>query len=165
MGGVDKSNKLVAFYRLRQKSRRWYMPLCYYLVDVCISNLWIFFTKENVNEAPIQQKQFRLLLTDALIDTARISKPKDHPRSGSSFSSTPIPSKKRKLSAPMPYDQTRFDDIGHYPQYLEQVDRGRCRYCSKNITEVHCIKCGINLCFTKERIFFYLFHNREEQIL
>ena len=55
MGGVDKSNYLVSLYRLRYKSRRWYMPIFYYLIDVCISNAWILYLKNNNS---IKQKNF-----------------------------------------------------------------------------------------------------------
>lgn len=65
--------------------------------------------------------------------------------------------KKRPNAAYAPAPDVRFDQTGHWPSY---GDRKRCKIpnCS-GITLNMCLKCGVNLCYTKDKNCFYIFHN------
>lgn len=41
MGGIDKSDMLVHIYRTAMKSKRWYLCLFAYVIDVSITNAWV----------------------------------------------------------------------------------------------------------------------------
>ena len=64
MGGVDKSNYLVSLYRLKYKSRKWYMPIFFYYIDICLTNAWLVYRKKQTN---ISYKIFRMRVADDLI--------------------------------------------------------------------------------------------------
>lgn len=69
----------------------------------------------------------------------------------------------------------RFDGYQHWPEYDDPNEsrKGyRCKFCGK-ASDVYCVKCGVHLCFVKERAkpgkkqrevrnCFKAFHNLEE---
>ena len=40
MGGVDRCNMMLSFYRNTMKSRKWYKRLIFHLIDLCCVNAW-----------------------------------------------------------------------------------------------------------------------------
>ncbi|XP_070814262.1 piggyBac transposable element-derived protein 3-like [Chaetodon trifascialis] len=46
MGGIDKSDMLVHLYRSPMKSKRWYMRLFAYAIDVSLTNAWVIYKQD-----------------------------------------------------------------------------------------------------------------------
>uniref|UniRef100_A0A672I0K1 PiggyBac transposable element-derived protein domain-containing protein n=1 Tax=Salarias fasciatus TaxID=181472 RepID=A0A672I0K1_SALFA len=46
MGGIDKSDMLVHLYRSPMKSKRWYMRLFAYAIDVSLTNAWVIYKRD-----------------------------------------------------------------------------------------------------------------------
>ncbi|KAK3891500.1 hypothetical protein Pcinc_004590 [Petrolisthes cinctipes] len=46
MGGIGKSDMLVHLYRTPMKSKRWYMRLFAYCVDLCMTNAWLCYRRD-----------------------------------------------------------------------------------------------------------------------
>ncbi|XP_070778935.1 piggyBac transposable element-derived protein 3-like [Enoplosus armatus] len=59
MGGTDLSDMLVHMYKTPAKSRRWYLPLFGYILDLCISNAWLVYKRDCslLNETPLPLKR------------------------------------------------------------------------------------------------------------
>ncbi|XP_046663034.1 piggyBac transposable element-derived protein 1-like [Homalodisca vitripennis] len=45
MGGVDKINSILGRYKIRMKTRKWYMRLFYHLLDVTMCNSWLLYQR------------------------------------------------------------------------------------------------------------------------
>ncbi len=61
MGGIDKSDMLVHLYRTPMKSKRWYMRMFAYAIDVHLTNAWIMY-RQNIKAlavAGLLLKNFR----------------------------------------------------------------------------------------------------------
>ncbi|XP_043226479.1 piggyBac transposable element-derived protein 3-like [Amphibalanus amphitrite] len=43
MGGIDKSDMLIHLYRTPMKSKRWYMRLFAYVIDICLTNALLLY--------------------------------------------------------------------------------------------------------------------------
>ncbi|XP_034018956.1 piggyBac transposable element-derived protein 3-like [Thalassophryne amazonica] len=43
MGGIDKSDMLVHLYRIPMKSKRWYLRLFAYVLDISLTNAWVVY--------------------------------------------------------------------------------------------------------------------------
>jgi len=52
MGGVDLLDSHIGRYKIRSRSRKWYIRLFYHLIDVSVVNSWLLIkrVKEQRNE-------------------------------------------------------------------------------------------------------------------
>ncbi|KAK4310285.1 hypothetical protein Pmani_018104 [Petrolisthes manimaculis] len=46
MGGIDKNDMLVHLYHTPMKSKRWYLKLFAYAIDVSLTNVWIMYKRD-----------------------------------------------------------------------------------------------------------------------
>ena len=46
MGGIDKSDMLVHLYHTPMKSKRWYMRMFPYVIDISLTNAWLIYKRD-----------------------------------------------------------------------------------------------------------------------
>ena len=46
MGGVDLCDMLLSLYHIKLGSKKWYMPIFHYLINVSITNGWLLYRKD-----------------------------------------------------------------------------------------------------------------------
>ena len=158
MGGIDKNNHMVALYRTRHKSQRWYLPIYFYLVDLCLTNSWIL-AKRSETWKDITFEDYKLIIADNLMFVGRDISKRPVGRPKASTSTEPEAKKKqygRRSETPTP--DLRSDKIDHFPDHYDINGRGKCRHCHKGMTTVYCMKCKVRLCFTSTRNCFNLYH-------
>lgn len=88
MGGVDKVDQLISYYRTFIRSKKWTMRMIVYAVDLIVSNCWIQYLK-NAEHSKIPKKNIKDLLyfrMDIGENLIRVGKPlvpkrKGQPRS------------------------------------------------------------------------------------
>ncbi|KAH9631151.1 hypothetical protein HF086_001086 [Spodoptera exigua] len=51
MGGVDLMDSFLGRYRIRVKSRKWYIRLFYHMLDMATINSWVLYKKANKNRS------------------------------------------------------------------------------------------------------------------
>lgn len=154
MGGVDIADMLTALYRIRMKTRRWYMSIFAQLMDIALNNSWLLHRRDCAqlgNENKLALKKFRIQAALALIKTNT----KSHLQRGSL---EPASATITKPFIPRPVDESRLDCFDHFPLYTAQ---GRCRLCKNGKTMVTCSKCEQRLCFTVKKNCFLLFHKNK----
>ena len=158
MGGIDKSDMLTHLYKSPMKSRRWYLRLFGYILDVCIANAWILYKRDSkaLSEKPMPLKMFRLEVSAF----ARGYKT----RPARSLRYTPesfvVPKKGQKNNRPpenLRYDFSKF----HSPMFVKQ--RMTCKHCS-TYKDMHrsrwvCKVCQVALCLSETRNCFDEFHH------
>lgn len=109
MGGVDKNNCLVSLYRGPCKSRRWYLPIFFYFLDMCVSNAWLLFRSEQKGtEKSIPLKNFRLQLAAGLLHCGK------EKRKRKAVDNLTPKEKIRIPRAPIPDVASRYDTVGHW---------------------------------------------------
>jgi hypothetical protein len=154
MGGVDLMDSHIGRHRIKMKSRKWYFRLFYHMLDLTVINSWILFKK--VTHKKISQKDFRKELAQTLCQLGKNISPK-RGRPSSSSTELAYPKKIKKSCVPKPPLPVRKDGIEHWPEYIQV--RQRCKnYNCKSLTNVICIKCKMNLCFTTNRNCFKEYH-------
>lgn len=154
MGGVDIADMLTALYRIRMKTRRWYMSIFAQLLDIALNNNWLLHRRDCLqlgNENKLSLKKFRIQAALALIKTNT----KSQFQRGTL---DPGPDTITKPFKPRPVDESRLDCFDHFPVYTFQ---GRCRLCKNGKTMVICSKCEQRLCFTVKKNCFLLFHKNK----
>ena len=167
MGGIDKSDMLVHLYRTPMKSKRWYMRLFAYVIDICLTNAWLLYRRDcqALNETGMSLKDFRIEVFYA----ARCRNPTVHRpllrtsvTSAVPSSSADIPPAVRGHRSHTPAASVRFDTtLFHVPIY---VTRQTCKFYSKKghimCSNFLCRVCKVHLCLNGERNCFLQYHER-----
>ena len=159
MGGVDLADSLIGRYRIKMKSRKWYIRIFYHLVDITIVNSWILYKKVCLvrEEIPMSLCDFRINLGESLCRSGvSLQKTRGRPSS----SPGPFLQEKRKkcINSHIPSDDVRKDDISHWPVYINKRLRCKLPNCT-GYTFIKCEKCDTALCFNKSKNCFKDFHN------
>lgn len=142
MGGVDLADMLISLYKTPFRTRRWYIAIFSQMIDICVNNAWIIYRKHKARNSStnincMRLKDFRYEIFYGLLNSNRTA----------SYQRTENTSV-RHICKPRPSDETRYDNVGHFPSTKEE---GRCMNCSKKTT-VFCLKCKIRLCFVTGKI-------------
>lgn len=162
MGGIDKSDMLVQLYRTPMKSKRYYLRLFAYVLDLCLVNSWLLYRREceTLKTKFMCLKKFRLEVSSftrcAKPTLGRVLRNSDC----SSTSDFEMPVAVRGQRATLPEDSIKLDSSKfHFPIY---VDRQTCKHCSRkgNIIRSHiaCSVCKVNLCLKQTNNCFVDFH-------
>lgn len=159
MGGVDTFDQIKSTYSVGRRSKRWWLRIFYFVLDLSITNAFLIYGK-NCNTTKLSNLEFRVALSRGLIGgfTSR----KRH-YDGSNY----INRKKVTLSdnyqksQHMVPPETRFTNVGdHMPCELPSYKR--CRMCSTKLhdkrSKIMCRKCNVPLCITP---CFYKFHKEK----
>ena len=162
MGGVDLMDSLIALYRINIRSKKWYHRIFFHFLDMAVVNSWLLYRKDCQACAINKKEQLSLLQFKANLAAClcQQGKPETRKRGRPSLSTMQMDidaKKKKPNSAPLPVEEVRRDQIGHWPTFTEK--RGRCRkpHCA-GVPKVMCVKCRVHLCFTPTSNCFTDFH-------
>lgn len=155
MGGVDLADMLISLYRTPLRTKRYYLRIFAYMIDLCVCNSWLLARRDAKllgGTYKLSLKKFRLQIATSLILVKRAPK-----RKNLSVECVPISAKKTKFLTKRPQDDVRYDATAHWPVYCK---KGRCKNCKSGFARMQCSKCKVILCFTKERNCFIDFHSK-----
>ena len=164
MGGIDKSDMLVHLYRTPMKSKRWYLRLFGYIIDLCVVNAWLLYKRDSMalKDSHMPLKNFRLQISEY----CRAYKPTlgRHFRMQAvghgDSTGVQMPSPVKGQRCVLPDEAVRYDkSLGHFPI---TVDRQTCKHCSQKghvmRSNVTCSICKVHLCLKVNSNCFVLFH-------
>lgn len=168
MGGVDKFDQLMSYYRIRRKSKKWTLRMIFHAVDMAIVNSWSEYKERykelGINKNAMDLLEFRKRLALNLIHLHRTTLTKKRGRPSSTHSSpstsrehTPILFSKKSRES-IPIKEHRLDSVAHFPDWDTNVEASRCKRCKTGKTHVICSKCQVHLCFVRTRNCFKLYH-------
>ena len=166
-GGIDKSDMLVHLYRTPMKSKRWYMRLFAYCLDLAVTNAWLSYRRDckALSETKgLTLKEFRI----KLFMFSRKPKPLlRRPRSLStspegSSNSCELPRPIRSHRSPAPHTSVRFDcTLMHTPIYTTRQTCKRCSHKGNIVrSNIVCNVCKVHLCLNAGRNCFLEYHKR-----
>ena len=158
MGGIDKNDMLILLYKTPMKSKRWYLRIFAYCLDLAVVNGWLLYKRDAkaLQQRPMNLKTFRLKIYTGFLNNC--------PRSTRLSLTREIegPSSSRGQRAPLPHQSKRYDtSVFHCPKTIKS--RQTCKVCSHkgNIvtrSNVICMACNVHLCMNLTRNCFYMFH-------
>jgi len=175
MGGVDKHDQLVSYYRVFMKSKKWTLRMVSHAFDMAVSNSWLEYKQEAARiNIPIKDQHdllhFKITLVEELIMVGRCTPGKKRGRPSSSpcgsiaDSRSPTPTAAGLSSKSLefrPSESVSSDQIGHFPEIDKKKEATRCKaFKCKGKTHVFCTKCNIHLCFTKTSNCFSNYHEK-----
>ncbi|CAK8678001.1 unnamed protein product [Clavelina lepadiformis] len=157
MGGVGLCDMMLELYRTDIRSKKWYMRIVYYCLDVAVLNAWLLYRRhlaQNNQPSYLPLKDFRSSIASALTLAGK-QKIKKRGRPSLNDEST-CSSKKTKKA--LPVTDVRYDGLHHWPHHIAK--RMRCRYCPSGYTRVQCSKCLVGLCLNERNNCFMAFHTK-----
>lgn len=165
MGGVDSFNMLMSLYRTNRKSRKWYLRIFFWALNVAIINGWLYYRRHCSQRNVLPKSRLDLLEFTSRVSEcmvlkyklpSSISRKRGRPTSsGDTESSQESSVRKRRERARNILQEVRHDNVGHFPAHSEP--KQRCRICSSYV-RIKCIKCNSHLCITKAKNCFLNFH-------
>ncbi|XP_051948260.1 piggyBac transposable element-derived protein 2-like [Xyrauchen texanus] len=61
MGGVDLLDSLIALYRTKVRSKKWYLRLFFHMMDVAMVEAWLLYRRDSTSCGVEQKEQLRLM--------------------------------------------------------------------------------------------------------
>ena len=156
MGGVDKSDMMLALYRTKFKSLKWYQRLATHLFSQACVNAWAIHRSLHPNVATSQTYiEFLLNICRCLLGNLRSADSDDE-----DLLFQTQPKERRVTSKDVPMS-LRYDRYDHWPILCELKNAERCKMDNcKGKTMFKCSKCKLYLCVTKGDC-FVAFHDPE----
>lgn len=62
MGGVDKLDAMLGFYRIKLRSKKWYMRIFYHIIDLCVVSSWLLYRRATNTDMPLLT--FKIAIAD-----------------------------------------------------------------------------------------------------
>ena len=151
---------LIAVYRIPCKPKRWYQKIFLYLVDIAKVNAWLLYRwhYKQYEDARKNQKSslvFSSEIAEALTHSNKLKACSSRGRPPKRRSTEPV-ARVKKPTVPLPINDVRYDQVGHWPEMPE--NKSRCRLCDLTC-RVTCKKCNVYLCLLEYRNCLYDFHN------
>lgn len=159
MGGVDLLDGLIGRYKIRMRSKKWYMRLFYHLVDMAIINSWLLYRRVNRSrsEKSLPLAKFRADIANCLCNVGIPSSSKRGRPSRELEKNIQAKKQRSATTAYIPPKDVRLDACSHWPIH-EQI-RQRCKMPEcKSFSFIKCSKCGLHFCLNKNNNCFVKFH-------
>lgn len=151
MGGVDRADQLLSFYRNEMKTKNWYKIIIFHLMDIAAENSWLLYC---VKDSEIQLAEFKLQVAFGLMKSE-----KSHEAPLQDRTLTENVLSNRALDVPT---SVRYDGVSHVLVKVLQKSAPRCKLpqCAQR-TRLQCKKCKVYLCIEEDgpANCFERFHN------
>lgn len=157
MGGVDLCDRMLSFYRMSTRTKKWTSRVMTHFFDVAITNAWIQYKSDSkaLNRPAKNTQQyldFKLHLAEELLDSSSFD--------DSSEDSEEEYQPPTKMRIPQPEPSVRRLGARHMPEMMDIKHAERCRNKGCNgKTYIRCTKCKMFLCITKKKTCFQDYHS------
>ncbi|XP_063733351.1 piggyBac transposable element-derived protein 3-like [Eleginops maclovinus] len=163
MGGVDLIDRMISYYRMSARTKKWTMRMLMHFTDLALGNSWLLYRKDlAICAAPkksiMQFLEFRTEIATTLLaqhhgqgshaDLSEQSEEEDNSNQGN----------KRPVTA-VPHVSVRRRANAHLPEMISLKNAARCRVAGcTGRTRVRCVTCKVFLCLQGDRNCYTAFH-------
>lgn len=155
MGGVDLLDSMLGYYRIKLRSKKWYMRIFFHIIDLMVVNAWILWRRSNNEFSNLALADFKMAVAECLCKVNKASFTRKRGRPSAAMET--LQNKTRRGPATdFPMHEVRTDGYSHLPLWC--LERQRCKYPCGAKTFIKCEKCNVFLCLNKDRNCFYKFH-------
>ena len=135
MGGVDLSDRMIAYYRMCARTKKWTVCTVLHMLDLCLANSWVQERQERIAEGKrkkelIEFLDFRLAVSENLLFCGDMSEDEDN-------------------DDLRPGEVARKHKAAHMPRMMSEMkNAARCRNprCKTGKSRVICTTCKVFLC-------------------
>lgn len=169
MGGVDKMDQMVSYYRICIRSNKWTLRMAMHFFDLAICNSWIQYKKHaEILKIPkkkiMDSMDFRMDIAESLIRVNKPSTP-NRKRGRPSAQAEPVPeetyTKRNVVDSAPPNIDVRLDGTYHRALVDERKYATKCKHPTcKRRTHTFCSKCNLHLCLDRTSNCFDKYHTK-----
>lgn len=159
MGGIDFLDRVISYYRISARTRKWTVRLIMHMIDFAVAASWIEYRRDQTalktaKKDVLDYLDFRCSVAQDLIHNEL------EYSTDSDFEIDPRPAERHRGSVPQPPDSLRRKGNLHLPEFPSPVTKNRCRFpgCSANKARIRCSTCKVFLCLQDNRNCFKLYH-------
>ncbi|KAI2668674.1 PiggyBac transposable element-derived protein 3 [Labeo rohita] len=158
MGGVDLMDRMISYYRMSTRTKKWTMRMVMHFTDLALANSWLLYRKDHAicagpKTRPIQFLQFRMEVATILLA--------QHHGADADLSTEEEDSNQgvKRHVTELPHVSVRRRANAHLPEMIGLKNAMRCRQlgCTGR-TRVRCMTCKVFLCLQTERNCYSAFH-------
>lgn len=163
MGGIDLLDRIISYYRIAAKTRKWTVKVILRFIDFAISASWNEYRRFKAYQRDpakdlLYYLDFREYIGWGLMYKRDLSSINNS--SSESNDDEELPTKRRRrIPVPHPPKELRQMSALHLPEIPQQDNFTKCRMqnCKKK-ARVCCTACKLFLCFNKDRNCFMKYH-------
>ncbi|XP_057693808.1 piggyBac transposable element-derived protein 3-like [Corythoichthys intestinalis] len=161
MGGVDLVDRMMSYYRMSVRTKKWTLRMLMHFTDLALANSWLLYRKDlTLNDTPkkniMQFLQFRMEVAMTFL-AQRDNDNSDFPEQEDD-TQVSVQGKLRPVQE-VPHISFRRKGNAHLPEVVHSKNASRCRAkgCSGK-TRVQCVTCKVFLCLQADRNCYAAFH-------
>uniref|UniRef100_H2L551 PiggyBac transposable element-derived protein domain-containing protein n=1 Tax=Oryzias latipes TaxID=8090 RepID=H2L551_ORYLA len=144
MGGVDLLDSLIALYRTKIRSKKWYHRLMFHFIDMTTVTAWLLYKRDCSSTGMSKEEQIRLYTFKSYIGESlcKSGKNLEHKRGrpSSTIAGEYKEKRRRGPATPIPVADVRLDATANWMVMDEK--KGRCKVPGcKGTPKAKCQKC------------------------
>ena len=168
MGGVDLCDRLISYYRMDARTKKWTIRTIMHFIDLAVTNAWVQYRcDEEKKTTPrrdiLQLIDFRMNIAETYLAAVDEDSDDDADSDRNDGDDEDVGAvSRRRYVVPIPALPLRLSGAKHLPEMSSNSSAMRCRNqgCMGK-TKVRCIACNVFLCMVAERNCFLAFHTKE----
>ncbi|XP_057697421.1 piggyBac transposable element-derived protein 3-like isoform X1 [Corythoichthys intestinalis] len=161
MGGVDLVDRMMSYYRMSVRTKKWTLRMLMHFTDLALANSRLLYRKDlTLNDTPkkniMQFLQFRMEVAMTFL-AQRDNDNSDFPEQEDD-TEVSVQGKLRPVQE-VPHISFRSKANAHLPEVVhsKNASRSRAKGCSGK-TRVQCVTCKVFLCLQADRNCYAAFH-------
>ena len=156
MGGIDLIDRMISYYRMGARSKKWTVKTIFHLFDLAIANSWILYRDDRKklgdrNKCIMKFLEFKIGVAELLL--------KDK-NDQNSFTIPTLVTRNALTPRPLTQSFSAKKNVQHFPAMASNLKNSvRCKnHGCKQKTKIFCESCDVFLCLTGIKNCFKEFH-------
>ncbi|XP_062849144.1 piggyBac transposable element-derived protein 3 [Trichomycterus rosablanca] len=159
MGGVDLADRMMSYYRMSVRTKKWTIRMLMHFTDLALANSWLLYRRDNQENGTPRRAIKKFLEFRMEVAQVFLNKCDTHVAGAEEENAhRPQPSKRSRVT-PVPHVSVRTTSAVHLPEMVDLKNPMRCRGqgCSGK-SRVRCMTCNVFLCLQSGRNCYAAFH-------
>lgn len=161
MGGVDFLDRLISYYRISARTRKWTVRVIMHFFDFAISAGWIEYRRDQRALGTLKKDMLDLMgFKEEYAEYLVYGHAEEESEDSDPNYVCAIPPPRKQPRVAHPPDALRTKNVLHLPEIPIPATKNRCRFpgCGSNGTRIRCATCKVYLCMLENRNCFKAYH-------